>query len=136
MQETIILGEREYTLEELPLRKARAFREQLKSIFTGITDLLEGAPDTQLNDTKAVASLIRSVSSTILDSIDTATDLLCDYSSALADDREYIEDNAVGSQVVDAFITMITLVFPFLAKNRLMNLGRAMGQIGSNTEQT
>lgn len=134
--EIIKLGDREYILAELPLRKARDFRENLRSIFTELTALLESAPGVELNDGKAVAMLIRSVSSQVLDSIDTATDLLCEYSQDIQADREYVEDHAVGSQVVDAFMVMLTLVFPFLSKERTQRIGRAISSVGSNDKAT
>lgn len=130
MQETITLGEREYTLQELPLRKARAFRENLRTVFADLASLMERAPQTNLNDTQAVAHLIRSVSATVLDSLDTALDLLCEYSQEIAKDREYIEDHAVGSQVIDAFAALLPLVFPFLSRERMSQISRAVTVTG------
>lgn len=134
--EVIALGEREYTLQELPLRKARAFRDQLRGVFSEVVSLLENGPDTQVNDGKAVAHLIRSVSNTVLNSVDTATDLLCEYSPEVAEDREYIEENAVGSQVVDAFIAVLMLSFPFLSSERGARITRSLAAIGSSDKQT
>lgn len=132
-KETITLGDREYTLTELPLRKAREFRAALREPFGEVIAMLENGTSTQINDGKAVAHLIRSASNTVLQSVDTATDLLCLYSPEIAKDREYVEDNAVGSEVIDAFIVVIGLVFPFLAKGRGAQISRALGSIAAPT---
>ena len=134
--EVITLGEREYTLTELPLRKASAFRKELRSIFSEIVDLLEGGPKTELSDGMAVANLIRSVSDTVLNSVDTAMDLVFTYSEDVAADREYVEDNAVGSQVVDAFLAVLLLSFPFLVSERGRKLTQGLAALGSNTNRT
>ena len=134
--ETITLGEREYTLRELPIRPARQFRAALKEHFGGFIDLIEGSPNVELTDMKAVSGLMRTLSATLLDSVDTALDLLLQFSPELAKDRDYIEDNALGSQVVDSFIAAIGLSFPFFGSARIGKLTRSIQQIGSQTNQT
>lgn len=134
--EKIILGEKEYTLRELPLRPARQFRETLAVQFGGFIDLVEVSPHVELNDMKAVSTLLRTLSTTLLSSVDTALDLLLQYSSELAKDRDYIEDNALGSQVVDGFIAAVGLSFPFFGSDRISKLTRSIQVIGSQSNQT
>ena len=134
--ETITLGDREYTLTELPLRKARDFREHLRGIFSEIVDLMERGPKTELNDGMAVANLIRSVSDTVLNSVDTAMELVFAYSEDIAADRDYVEGNAVGSQIVDAFLAVLSLSLPFLASERGRKLTQGLATLGSNTNRT
>lgn len=134
--ETITLGEKQYTLRELPIRPARQFREVLKAHFGGFVDLVEASPNVELGDMKAISGLMRTLSATLLDSVDTALDLLLQFSPELAADRDYIESNAVGSQVVDAFIVAVGLSFPFFGSERISKLTRSIQRIGSQNNQT
>ena len=134
--EKITLGDREYTLRELAVRPARQFREALKAEFGGFIELVESSPNVELTDMRAVSGLLRTLSATLLDSVDKALDLLLQYSPELAKDREYIEDNAVGSQVIDGFLAAVGLSFPFFGSERISKLTGAIRQIGSQSSQT
>lgn len=134
--ETITLGEKEYILREMPVRPARHFREALKAEFGSFIALVEGSPNVELNDMQAVSGLLRTLSATLLDSVDKALDLLLQYSPELAKDREYIEDNAVGSQVVDGFLAAVGLSFPFFGSERISRLTSTIRQIGSSNKPT
>lgn len=134
--ETVILGEKEYTLRELPIRPARQFREALARHFGDFVDLVETSPNVELTDMKAVSGLLRTLSSTLLESVDTALELLLQYSPELQKDRDYIENNAVGSQVVDAFVAAVGLSFPFFGSDRISRLTRSIQVIGSQSKPT
>jgi hypothetical protein len=134
--ETITLGEKEYTLTELPLRKARAFREGIKAQFGALVGLLESAPDTDITNTAQMAGLLRVLSDTLLGSVDTLLDLLYQFSPTVAADKESIEENAVGSEVVDAFIAAMGLSFPFFGGERGNRLLTTIQQLGSKNSAT
>ena len=134
--ETITLVEKEYILREMPVRPARQFREALKAEFGSFIALVEGSPNVELTDMGAVSGLLRTLSATLLDSVDKALDLLLQYSPELAKDREYIEDNAVGSQVVDGFLAAVGLSFPFFGSERIGRLTSTIRQIGSSSKPT
>lgn len=134
--ETVTLGEREYQVTELPLRKARAYRERLQEPFGNLVDLFERTPNTEIDNARQVAQLVRSLSDTLLNSVDLVVDLLFAYSAALDKDRDYIEDNAYGSQVVDAFIAILGLLYPFFGTERGVKLTRTLAAIGSGSAPT
>jgi hypothetical protein len=134
--ETITLGEKQYTLTELPLRKARAFRERIKEQFGSLVTLFENAPSTDITNTTQVAGLMRLLSDALLGSVDTLLDLLYEYSPSLAADKEAIEENAVGSEVVDAFIAAMGLSFPFFGGERGNKLINTIQQLGSKSSAT
>jgi len=134
--EQIELGERQYTLKELPLRKASAWRANLATHFDGFAQLVESAPGIELNDMAAIGALMRTFSGALFQSVDTALELLIQYSPDLEKDRAYIEDNAVGSQVVDSFIAAVSLTFPFFGGDRVTRLTRSIQQIGSQNKPT
>jgi hypothetical protein len=134
--ETVMLGEREFVLKELPLRKARAFRETLKTHFGAFIAVFEGAPQTDITNTRSVAGLMRGLSDTLLNSVDLAADLLYEYSPDIATQRDYIEDHATSSEVVDAFLALMSLAFPFFGTSRGQRLMSTIQKIGSNDSQT
>lgn len=134
--EQITLGERTYTISELPIKPARVWREALKAQFEQFALLVEDAPDVDVTNTRAVGGLLRTLSATLLDSVDLALELLLKFSPELARDRDYIENNAVGSQVVDGFLAAIALAFPFFGGDRIAKLTRTIQQIGSQNSQT
>lgn len=134
--ETVTLGEKEYHLVELPLRKAKAYRERLREPFGNLVDIFESAPNTEIDNARQVAQLVRSLSDTLLNSVDIVVELLYEFSETLAGDREYIEDHAYGSQVVDAFIAVLGLTFPFFGTERGVKLTRTLAAIGSGNAPT
>lgn len=81
--EIITLGDRQYTLKELPLKPARVWREGLRQQFSSFIGLVEGAPDVDIANTRAAASLLRTLSATLLDSVDLALELLLQFSPEL-----------------------------------------------------
>lgn len=135
-KETITLGGRSYVVGELPLRKARAYRDMLKEKIGGVIALLESAPNVELKDTAVVGAMLRGLSETLLNSTDTAAELLYAYSEDIAKDQAWIEENAVGSEVVDATFTLLTMVFPFLAGAPAKRLMTMIQSSGSPTNPT
>lgn len=134
--ETITLGGKEYELVELPIRKARTFRAQLREPFGKLVDLLERTPNTEIDNARQVAQLVRSLSDTLLNSVDIVVELLFDFSEELARDRDYIEENAYGSEVVDAFIAVLGLTYPFFGTERGLKLTQTIARIGSSGAPT
>lgn len=134
--ETVMLGEREFVLKELPLRKARAFRETLKTHFGAFISVFEDAPQTDITNTRSVAGLMRGLSDTLLNSVDLAADLLYEYDASIAAQKDYIEDHATSSEVVDAFLALIGLSFPFFGTSRGQRLMSTIQKIGSNDKPT
>ena len=121
---TITLGEKEYTVNELPTRKNEAWRQQLMAQFTEIADLIQGAPTMTTSLTaESIASLVRTISAKVVGSVDILTGLLFDYAPALASDRARIEEDCYESELMDAFTKVLTLAFPFGSLvNRLLSL--------------
>lgn len=109
---TVKLAEREYTVYELKARQNQNWRDQLKTRFTTLADVIGNAPATELN-TAGVSGLIRSVTDLIMDSIGDVREAILAYSPELSADRAFIEENAYDSEIMDAFVEVLTLAFPF-----------------------
>jgi len=109
---TVTLAEREYTICELRSRQNEAWRAALKTRFESVAALIENTPATELT-TAGVGGLIRNISNVVLGSIADVRELLFEYAPELAQDREYIEEEAYDSDLMNAFTEVLTLAFPF-----------------------
>lgn len=118
----IVLADTEYEVAELKSRQNRAWREKLEGHFQELAAALENAPDTELNDTQAVASLVRTVSGKLLGSVDLIIELVVAYDSVL----ETAIDDAYDSEILDAFVAILGLAYPFGS-----TISRLVNQIGS-----
>ena len=112
-QAEIVLGERSYTITELPLRRATAWRQRLSAMFGGAAKLVSDLPNTKIDDMQDVVGLVSVLKGMLVDSVDQAAELLLDFSQELRDDEEYILENAYPSQVLDGFWEAMKLAFPF-----------------------
>lgn len=121
-QATIQLGGREYTLGELPLRQATAWRQRLSALFGGAAQQVAQLPETQIDNAQDLGNLLSTLKGMLVESVDLAFELLVAYSPALEADREFLLDNAYPSEVLDGFWEAMKLAFPF---------GGIMGKAGS-----
>ena len=70
-----------------------------------------------------VATVVKDLSFTLLNSIDTIYELMFAYSAELEKDRERIEAEAYDSDIMEAFTAILSLAFPFGAMaGRVMSL--------------
>lgn len=104
---TVILDGNEYTITEKRSRENAAWRRRLEGPFAELADLLEGGPSTEITDMASLAALVRSASGLLIGSIDTIRELLADYATELP------LDDAYDSEIMDAFVEVLGLAFPF-----------------------
>jgi hypothetical protein len=134
--ETVTLGDREYTLTELPVRPGKAFRDALKIHFGSLLEAIRQAPELDTEDYDSIQSIIRSVGATVLDSTALMLDMLVLYSPEIKADEEYLLDHAGGSQIMDAFIACLILTFPFFESQRLRVLYTTLQSVGLTEKLT
>ena len=120
---TIKIEDQEYEIVELRGRDNAAWRKRLEELLTGITDALQAMPATEITNMEAVAQMVRSLGLPVLGSIETVRGLVTDYLPDLAD----VLEDAYDSEIMDAFIAVLGLAFPFGA---VINKVRAIGQAG------
>lgn len=109
----VTLAEREYTIQQLPIKASRVWRGQLAGPFTELVNVLEGAERIELNNAHDIAAVVRSLSGTLIGSIDLVLELLFAYSPELKKDREYIEQHAYDDEAMAAFTEVLRLAYPF-----------------------
>jgi hypothetical protein len=121
---TIEIGGRSYTVEALPIRKARAWRQALEERMGGALaalrevstlalqsfetpdDLLKGA-------TNVILQQFAGVFTTLVRSSDLVAECAFDFSPVLATDREWIEEHGTDEEMTRAFIQILGLAYPF-----------------------
>lgn len=134
--ENVTLGGKSYILKEQAYRPGILYREKLKENFSTLIGAIQTAPNLDFGDTQTIAEIVKSVGVTLIDSLDTVIELLFLFSSDLKKDRQYIENNAVGSELIDAFISTLVLTFPFFHSTRLRDLVTTIQVLGSNPQST
>ena len=111
-QVTVKLGDKEYTIDMLPIGQSKKWRESLSQPFTELTQALETASIVEINQFGDIAGLVRKLSGTLLGSVDKMLDLMFEYAPQLAQDRDYIELNAFDDEALEAFTEILKLAFP------------------------
>ena len=108
------LGGRDYVIVAPPIRASKKWRESLARPFGSLTAALETASTVELDmgQLMDIAGLVRQFSGVLIGSIDTMLDLLFEYSPVLAQDREWIEENAYDDEALEAFTAALRLAYP------------------------
>lgn len=115
----ITLGSTTYTVQELHRKKNRRWLQSLTAPLADAQDTFSSlwGADTSQIDGQEVAERVFAVGKQILGmmSTDRMLEAMYEYSPALADAREAIEDDEelYDSDVVDAFVKVLSLATPF-----------------------
>lgn len=127
---SVQLAGQTYTIEQLPMRPSRQWREKLRgSRLMAIFDSLDGAiaeivrvadnaadggfGNVNVSELVGVAGIVPVVVQGLSTSIDDIIDFLFDYSPELRKDRERIEEEAYDDELVEAFCQLLRMAFPF-----------------------
>jgi len=119
---TVKLAGKDYQVQPLKVRQAKAFRQKIGAQLSGLTDLIAGAlrPSagvTVAGDLTEIAELIgtlgQTLSARLIGSTDLIADLLFEYSPELAADRERIEAEAYDEELLSVFLEVLKLLYPF-----------------------
>ena len=113
-QAKVTLGGREYMLRTPPIRRSKEWRQKLARPFGDLAKAIELAGSVELSaaDIPNIGDLVKRFASTLIGSVDTMLDLLFDYSPELAQDREWIEENAYDDEALNAFTEALKLAYP------------------------
>jgi len=110
---TVELAGKSYTLQQKPIKAAKAWRDALRVPFGDLAATLEAADRIELTNGRDLAGLVQSLSGTLIGSVDILLDLLFAYSDELAGDRERIEAEAYDDEALAAFTEVLKLAYPF-----------------------
>ncbi len=141
----VTVAGRKYLITPLSIRKNRKWRKQFDSPIKDAANLLAeigSFVDVEYEDTRqmigrvgqAVSGSLSPIVEHLLASSDTITEAVFDYSPAMKEDQDYIEENGYDTEIVDAFLEILGLAFPFgQAIRGLMSLGQAEPQTEPNS---
>src|SRR5690348_3858385 len=107
----VTLGGVTYTLEQLPMKPNKAWRDSLGAPVMALTQLIADAGDLELKAAD-IQRLIGVVKDLLLGSMDLLLEALFRYSPALAADRERIENEAYDDEAMAALGVALTLAYP------------------------
>lgn len=103
----IVIGEKEYTIQERRSRDNAAWRHSFETPFKTLLDALSSAPNVDLTDGQALAGLLDSAGGILLQSVDIIAGLVRDYAPDLPLDEAY------DSEIISAFLEVVKLAYPF-----------------------
>src|SRR3990167_6481371 len=124
------LGEREFAIIEAGYRRARVWKTRFLSDLYGPLQVeLQKISGFSLDEKTLFEDLARlqpTIALVLVDLVDVVIELLITYSSALEEEREYIEANASDRQIIAAFWEVLRLANPLPAGlfGRLAGLAR------------
>lgn len=105
----VTLGGTEYAIEELKAKANAAWRKRLGEQLQGVAELM----DSDISDADTLRALAGLVMNRIMPAVDTMRDMLLDYCPAIRADRKRIEEEAYDSEIMDAFVKVLALAYPF-----------------------
>lgn len=121
----------EHKVKMLRHRENAAWRKKLEEPFGELVTRMDEFPNVEINDMKAIGRLVRTMSGTLLRSIDIVAELVIAYAPEL---NEVIE-NAFEDEILDAFISILGLAYPFGAiLPRIQKLGSKLSAGGSGSK--
>ncbi|MEI8166177.1 MAG: hypothetical protein WCG26_07355 [Chloroflexales bacterium] len=111
---TMTLGATVYTIPTAPIKRTRAWRQQLKAPLDQVLDTVAAITTVQLNTAADLSALATQILPILFDTTDTLLDLIFAYAPALTAQRDVIEDTALDAEVVDAFMALLKAAFPLV----------------------
>lgn len=138
---TVSLAGREYSVQQLPMKANRAWREKFNVPLKKLTDALQDAvrlsgkkfaDDDRLLQAVGhlLATHLEEVTRILTGTIDLMGEAVYEYAPEIAADRERIEEEAFDDELIAAFMKVVQLAFPF---GPLMNLVPSLGQMAAMT---
>lgn len=127
---TVVFADRKFTVHALNIRASREWRKMFGKHLRLILGMLKNADSLELvnNDgdlnAGTIVGLVRELGILALDSIDLFAESLFDYSPALAAERDWIEENAEDSELLEALFEIIKLAYPFGFVARFLTNGQ------------
>jgi hypothetical protein len=100
---TVVLGGRDFTVRQLPIRRDAAWRESVKPLVDPIAEMTMAAglanptPDKMVRLAFASALFVEPM--TVLAAV-------CDYAPELAAERTWLEENAFADEALQALLTL------------------------------
>lgn len=109
----VVLGGQEYEVVTLSIKASRVWREQLGAPVQQLMGVLTEADSLRLDSPADVVRILDVVRANLLGAPDFIFAAVCAYCPAIKRDREAIEETATDAELMDAFVEVLKLAFPF-----------------------
>lgn len=109
----VTLAGKPYTIKELPRKRNAAWRERFQSEFVEVATALSDAAGTDITSATNIAEMVRMLMGRINDAVERLLPLLAEYAPELAADIEKAQEDIFESEVIDAFLEVLALAYPF-----------------------
>lgn len=110
---TVVLGEKEYQIEEAPILRSRAWRKTFYNTLMPLLKELGGVQGIEFDRPEDLLQLVPLAEQIVVNALDEVVDLLLLYSPILEEDQDYILNHATERQAVAAFQEVLKLAVPF-----------------------
>jgi hypothetical protein len=138
---TVSLAGREYSIQQLPIKANRAWREKFEELIGKLVSLIREGLELSSKKfpnedglLKAVSNLLairlEDISQVLVNSIDMVEGSVFEYAPEIAADREWIEDEAFDDELIAVFMKVVQLAYPF---GQIMSLAVTLGHVGAMT---
>lgn len=127
------LGGRLFEVVEPSINGGERWREMLSGPLDDIVEIVTSL-DAEIESIADAQALIPRVKTLLMGSIKMVADLVCAWDKEFESESEYIMEHATGSQVMEVFVVMIKVAFPFgEALGGLMELSRGLPSAPTST---
>lgn len=120
---TVMLGGTEFEVVELPARSNVAWRKLLQESVVGLVDRGVNLSETAVGEGTDTAQALDGVMELVAQAPEMAIRLMREYSPAIDQAWNEIEELVYESEVIDAFMQVCKLAFPF---GKLVDLYRTL----------
>ena len=125
---TITLGGADYTIEALPMKRARAWRAEFQKPLETIIGVLQNADNIEINGAADIAALLNQLGGLLLGSMDILANALFKYCPYL--NRDEIEETATDEEALAALWEVLKLAYPF--GNLVAMVSRGAARVGTS----
>jgi hypothetical protein len=138
---TVSLAGREYSIQQLPIKANRAWRERFEAPIEKLVGSFRDAlslSSQEFPDGKGLllaaggflTAHLEDVTQILVGSIDLVEEAVFEYAPEIAADKERIETESFDDELIAAFLKVVALAYPF---GQLLGLATSLGQVGAMT---
>ncbi len=129
----IVLGGKEYSIQQLPMRANREFRDRLAAPVEELMNLLDGNKDLEIGSVSDLAGMIGLAKNLLLGSMDILLEALFAYSPELRADRDRIEADAYDDEAMEALAAVMALAYPLMRAVTALRGGLPVTPMSTNS---
>lgn len=110
---TATIAGQSFEIVPLTIGKASAWRKKFQALLDPILAGLASAPQTNVSDMAAITTLVQTIQRDVMGAIDQIFVMLCEWSPAIAAQKDHILEHGTDAEIVDAFMIVMGQAFPF-----------------------